>query len=79
MVLSDEEETAFINEANKICKNGKRKYISGDYLLLLLFTGMRCGELIALRWKDYDWESHVLTIGKSASMAKNRDKTDEKR
>lgn len=77
MVLSDEEETAFINEANKICKNGKRKYISGDYLLLLLFTGMRCGELIALRWKDYDWESHVLTIGKSASMAKNRDKTDE--
>lgn len=77
MVLSEEEEKAFILEAVKLCANNKRKYISGDYFLLLLFTGMRCGEMIALRWKDYDVENNVLTIGRSASLEKNRNKKSE--
>ena len=46
-------------------------------MLLLLYTGMRCGEMIALRWRDVDWENGLLTIEKSASMTKNRDKTDD--
>ena len=44
---------------------------------MLLFTGMRCGEMIALRWKDYDVENNVLTIGRSASLEKNRNKKSE--
>ena len=40
--------------------------------MLLLYTGMRCGEMIALRWRDVDWENGLLTVEKSASMAKNR-------
>lgn len=77
MVLSKEEEKAFIQEANTICNNRKRKYISGDFLLLLLFTGMRCGEMISLRWRDYDWEHNTLRIDTSASMEKNRNKKSE--
>jgi len=77
MVFSTEEEKAFVQEAIKLCDNKKRKYISGDYFLLLLFTGMRCGEMIALRWKDYDQENNVLTIGRSASLEKNRNKKSE--
>ena len=40
--------------------------------MLLLYTGMRCGEMIALRWRDVDWENGLLNVEKSASMAKNR-------
>ncbi len=76
-VLSDEEMEAFVQEALKINRKGKRVYPAGDYMLLLLYTGMRCGEMIALRWRDVDWENGILTIEKSASMAKNRDKKGE--
>lgn len=70
--LSDDEATLLEKEACKVCHNGKRKYIAGDYCLLLLYTGMRVGEMIALRWKD--WDGKILVIEKSISMAKNRDK-----
>lgn len=32
---------------------------------LLYFTGMRKGELIALTWKDIDWENSQITINKT--------------
>lgn len=40
-----------------------------DYLLLLLFTGLRRNEAATLRWADIDFESKVLTI--RAEIAKN--------
>lgn len=33
---------------------------------------MRCGEMIALRWRDVDFENGLLKIEKSQSMEKNR-------
>lgn len=69
-VLSQMEVNAFVEEALKQNKNGKYVYSAGAYCLLLLYTGMRIGELLALRWQD--WEGDVLVIEKSRSMAKNR-------
>jgi integrase len=40
-----------------------------DYLLLLLFTGLRRNEAATLRWSDIDLESKVLTV--RAEIAKN--------
>lgn len=57
--------------------NEELKNKSIDCRLLLLYTGMRCGELIALRWRDVDWEDATITIEKSASMTKNRNKKSE--
>lgn len=71
-VLSEEEVKAFVDEAMKTYGNGKAKYIARDYCLLLLYTGMRVGEMLALRWKD--WDGIYLVIEKSISMAKNRNK-----
>lgn len=72
-VLSIEEEKLFVQEAMSITENnGKYRYPAGLYGLLLLYTGMRCGEMLALRWEDVDFEQGILTIEKSRSVAKNR-------
>ena len=74
VVLSDEECELFEAEALKLDeKTGNYKYPAGVYGVLLLHTGMRCGEMIALRWKDVDFENGLLKIEKSQSMAKNRE------
>lgn len=72
-VLSEEEVERFCREASRINEYEKR-YFAGYYCLLLLYTGMRVGEMIALRWRDVDLRKGLLTIEKSSSMAKNRDK-----
>ncbi len=74
-VLSDEEVKLFEREATATLNNGRAKYTAGFYCLLLLYTGMRVGEMLALRWKD--WKGDHLVIEKSISMAKNRNKESE--
>jgi len=76
-VLSVEEEKVFVEEALSVNpKTEEFRYPSGLYGLLLLYTGMRCGEMLALRWSDVDFENGLLTIEKSRSVAKNRTETD---
>jgi integrase len=55
-------------------KNGTYRYPAGLALVLLDKTALRCGELIALKWKDVNWESGLLTVEKSSSVIKNREK-----
>ncbi|MCM1190066.1 MAG: site-specific integrase [bacterium] len=71
-VLSESEEKAFVGEALSRNPKGEYKYPAGLYGMLLLYTGMRCGEMLALRWSDVDFEHGLLTIEKSRSVAKNR-------
>ena len=47
-----------------------RHGIVRDYLLLLLFTGLRRNEAGALRWEDVDFQAKVLTV--RAEVAKNK-------
>lgn len=74
-VLSIEEQELFEKEASRInFKTGEPMYTAGVYGLLLLHTGMRVGEMLALRWSDVDFENRTLNIDKNRSMAKNRDR-----
>lgn len=34
-------------------------------MLLCLFTGLRLGELCALKWSDVDWENSTLTVNRT--------------
>ncbi|MCR5248981.1 MAG: site-specific integrase [Lachnospiraceae bacterium] len=52
------------HEAGRKCKYGQYLYPQGLCILLLLETGMRVGELIALRWSDYNAETGILSIGR---------------
>lgn len=76
IVLSEKEEEQFLDESLKKHSNGNYKYAGGLFGRLLLHTGMRVGEMISLKWKDYDETHGILTINKSTSMCKNRNKAD---
>ena len=72
-VLSIEEQERFEKTARATDeKTGEPKYSAGVYGLLLLHTGMRVGESLALRWRDVDFVHGTLNIDKNRSMAKNR-------
>jgi integrase len=45
-----------------------------DYLLLLLFTGLRRGEAAGLRWEEVDFAARLIRL--PAARAKNRQKLD---
>ena len=78
IVLSPEEEQMFLSEAlKKNDNNNQYKYAGGIYGALLLHTGMRVGELISLRWKDYDAKNGLITINKSTSMTRNRNGSED--
>ncbi len=44
-------------------------------LLLILNTGMRIGEALALEWQDIDFEKRTLRVNKTLTIAKERDKS----
>ena len=43
-------------------------------LVFLVHTGLRCGEFLALKWSDIDFESRIVTVNKNLSMVYDRDK-----
>lgn len=43
----------------------------GNMYLFGLFTGLRRGELLALRWSDIDWEQRFIKIERSLSRVKD--------
>lgn len=58
--LEKEELALFLETANQ---HG----LEHDYLvfLILAYTGIRVGELIALKWKDIDFKNHTISITKT--------------
>lgn len=73
IVLSEKEKEKFKDSALERTSIGTYRFPIGRYALLLLYTGMRCGELCALRWGDYDRELHTLSIVKTRFVSKNRE------
>lgn len=57
------------------------KYIDRYSLgvLLCLYTGMRLGEVCALRWSDIDIDSKVIRISKTAQRIQNKDTEDNRK
>lgn len=55
--LSLEEQEAFIKVA--------REYSNGEAFILILATGLRIGEALALTWEDIDFENKTLTVNKT--------------
>ena len=47
--------------------------VHGDLpVLLSLYTGMRLGEVCALKWTDFDWEKKTVTVRRTAQRIAQR-------
>lgn len=76
--LSKKEADEMYKELNAKYKTGNPKYTSTAWaVILLIHTGLRIGELKALKWNDIDFENKTITIDES--MAKVKEDIDESR
>lgn len=61
-------------------KNGQRRYVNGSAYLLVMNTGIRMGEALALQWSDVDFEKKTVAVTKNLAMVIDRENaTEEKR
>lgn len=75
--FNDEEVARIVNEATKQTTTTQSNvHRLGWALVLLLYTGMRYGELSALKWENVDFENKQIEIKATLSRVKNRNKVD---
>ena len=72
------------DEIEKICNaciakygNGSPVYRLGHAVIVLMYTGLRKGELLALEWENIDFNEKKLTVKQNAVMVRNRAKDAE--
>ena len=70
--FSDAEVRMIYDECNRLDNNGKPVYRMGSLIVLLLYSGLRIGEALALRWSDIDLERQRMVVGGSVIVIKNR-------
>ncbi|CAH2715076.1 hypothetical protein BACCIP111895_02260 [Neobacillus rhizosphaerae] len=67
--LEEEEVPKYLEkeELAMFLKTAREQGLELDYLMFLIlsYTGIRVGELIALKWKDIDFNNHTISITKT--------------
>jgi len=67
--LEEEEVPKYLEkeELALLLETAKASGLEHDYLvfLILAYTGIRVGELVALKWKDVDFKNHTISITKT--------------
>lgn len=62
---------------NTLQQSNNQFFKHAPVLLLILNTGMRIGEALALEWNDVDFKNKTLRINKTLTKAKERDEKGE--
>ena len=57
---------------------GKPLYHYGNAFLLILNTGLRMGEALALQWSDVNFSTRTLTVNKNSIITHDRDESGNK-
>lgn len=62
------------HELSKLLHTAKEKGLTNDYVifLTLAYSGLRVGELCALKWKDLNFKEHTLSVTKTYYNPTNR-------
>lgn len=76
--FNDDEVAKIKAEATRKYSTGKDVYRLGYAFILLLNTGMRMGEALALSWNDIDFDSRTINIHKSVASIKDRSDSGKK-
>lgn len=75
-ILTKYEQIKFYNSCfQRTSRKGKLRYRVGPALALLMTTGMHSGELLSLTLDDIDIASKEITINKTLTRIRNRNKT----
>lgn len=69
------------DEIKKICEESLRKYNTGknfyrlgNAIILMLYTGIRVGECLALKWTDINWDKKTIHVHANAVEVINRER-----
>ena len=62
-ILSDDEIQRFIQAVNT------NKYSNSKAIMLILYTGLRVGELCALKWSDIDFTNNQIIVQRNISVS----------
>ena len=73
-----EERKKIVEEATRKYENGTSVYRLGWAFVLLMYSGIRVGELCALTWDDIDFENQTITINKTAVEVSEKDEEGKK-
>lgn len=57
-----------IDQLTFFCRN----YSNGAFIMTLLYTGMRRGEIVALTWDDINFQDKTITINKAVEFKNNQ-------
>ena len=75
-IESEENEVKYLerHELIKLLQTAKQKGLTNDYVifLTLAYSGLRVGELCALKWKDFDFKERTLSVTKTYYNPTNR-------
>ena len=71
--LEEDEIDRFIKACDKTYNNGRLKYKYGYILAANIYLGMRGGELLALQWKDIDFDKNTIYVSKTLIETENKD------
>lgn len=74
--LSDEERNKLVSTCYMTFKNGERVYKFGAFYVFLLYTGLRLGEALALKWSDVNLEKRTISVSRTIVYIKDRSKND---
>ncbi len=66
------ERRALTEEERDLVNRTWRGHRMGHAVMIMMYCGLRRGELLALTWKDIDLERKVLSVNKSLQMFKNQ-------
>lgn len=69
--FSEEDIHKFVWTAGERYKTGKMRYVTGYVLAANLYMGLRVGELLALQWKDVDFEKRSVFVCKTLIEVNN--------
>lgn len=76
--FTDAEVEAICREALRKYSTGRYKYKHGYAFIVLLNTGMRVGELLALKWDNVDFVNSYIHVTETRGQVKDRTKSEQK-
>jgi integrase len=72
IILTDDEIKRFVDVAKVEHRNRHQGWKHGCGIIFILFSFMRVGEAVALKWKDIDFEKKTVSIYKNMSCVQDR-------